>query len=571
MRYIRNGQILLVVVLGAGILAWGQGRNGRGAAAQQQQTGAQAAAQTGAPPAGPPNAAAAAAAGRGGRNGGGAPAATTNEFFDFDTTAGSEPPIPEGPPAETHQKIALGGETLAYTAHAGYMPVRNATTGQSEAHIFYTSYSKDGVSDASSRPVMVFLGGAPGVASAWQEFGGLGPKRLKWAGDGSAGTAPYVWVDNPNTLLGQADLVFVNPVGTGFSRPDQPSHGPAFWNTSSDVASLAAFVRGYVNANNRRNSPLILAGEDAGTGRAAGLAAYLIEHGTPVQGVALFSMTLSPDATAGDAQYITLLPSLTMAAWTHKKLSPEMNAMSAEQIAGEASKFASREYLHALYKGDRMTPEERTKVVADLSKMTGLSKPFLVNNELRVTLDRFNAEIMRDQHRSLSPSDARVSGFTPSAGGGGRGGGGGFGGFVANPIDFNLSNLTGGFQTAYEDYVRHELSFNGTGNAIYYLNHGGVGAFTSTGNDDASLSGAFARNPNLRLFVGVNYYDLSSPFYATEFTLAHLNVSPEARAHSITVSHYEAGQMTYVDNKALGKLKGDLASFISQAASPAQK
>jgi carboxypeptidase C (cathepsin A) len=566
MRYIRNGQILLAVVLTTGTLAWGQGRNGRGAAAQQQ-TGApaaQAAPQVGAP--------AAAATGRGGRNGGAAPANGPNEFFDFDTTAGSEPPIPDGPPAETHQKIALGGETLAYTTRAGYMPLRNATSGQSEAHIFYTSYSKDGVSDASSRPVIVFLGGAPGVASAWQEFGGLGPKRMKWASDGSAGAAPYIWADNPNTLLGQADLVFVDPVGTGFSRPDQPSHGAAFWNTNADVASLAAFVRGYINTNNRRNSALILAGEDAGTGRAAGLAAYLIEHGVPVQGVALFSMTPSPDATAGDAQYITLLPSLTMAAWNHKKLSPEMNAMSAEQIAGEASKFASREYLHGLYKGDRMTAEERTKLIADLARMTGLSKSFLVNNELRVTLDRFNAEIMHEQHRGLSPSDARVTGFMASAGGGGRGGGGGgFGGVVPNPIDFNLSNLTGGFQTAYENYLHRELTFSGPTSAIYYLNSGGVGAFTSTGNDDASLSGAFARNPNLHLFVGVNYYDLGSPFYATEYTLAHLNVSPEARAHNITVSHYEAGRMTYVDNKALVKLKGDLASFVTQSTSPAQK
>ena len=139
------------------------------------------------------------------------------------------------------------------------------------------------------------------------------------------------------------------------------------------------------------------------------------------------------------------------------------------------------------------------------------------------------------------------------------------------PIDFNLSNLAGGFQVAYEDYLRRELTFTGNSNGIFYLTSGGVGAFTSTGNDDASLSGAFARNPNLRLFVGVNYYDLSAPFYATEFTLAHLNVSPEVRAHNITVSHYEAGQMTYVDNKALVKLQGDLASFVNEATSPARK
>ena len=188
---------------------------------------------------------------------------------------------------------------------------------------------------------------------------------MKWANDGTAGLPPYSWVDNPHTLLGQADLVFVNPVGTAFSRPDQPSRGPSFWNTAADIASLGEFVRSFLNTNNRRNSPLFLAGEDFGTARAAGLAAYLNEHQIPVHGVVLLSMTMSADALAGDAQYITLLPSLIMAAWHHKKLAPELSAMSAEQISGQARQFASREYLHALYKGDRMTPEERTKVIAE--------------------------------------------------------------------------------------------------------------------------------------------------------------------------------------------------------------
>ncbi|HEX3876357.1 MAG TPA: hypothetical protein VHW24_05190 [Bryobacteraceae bacterium] len=568
MRTIRNGKILLAIGLSTGVIVWGQGRNGRGTAAggaaQQQQAPAQ---QTAAPPAAPQ---AAPAAGRAGR--GAAPAPTTSEFYNFDTGASTEPAIPDGPPAETHQKISLNGETLAYTAHAGYLPLRNATTGQTEAHIFYTSYAKEGVSDASSRPVVMFMGGAPGVASAWQEFGGLGPKRMKWAADGTAGAAPYVWADNPNTLLGQADLVFVNPVGTAFSRPSQPSHGASFWNPAADVASLAAFVRGYVSTNNRRNSPLFLAGEDAATGRAAGVAAWLIEHGTPVQGVALLSMTETADATAGDAHYITLFPSLVMTAWEHKKLSPEMNKMSAEEIAGAARQFASREYLHGLYKGDRITPEDRTKLIAAMNRLTGLSKAFLVNNELRIAPDRFTAELLREEHRGLSMSDSRVAGFLTAPAGGGRGGGGGgFGGLIASPIDFNISALQGGFQTAYEDYLRHELNFTGSENAIYYLNGGGIGAFTSTGNDDQSLAGAFAREPRLHVFVGVNFYDLNAPFYATEFSLAHLNVSPEVRAHNITVSHYETGEMPYVDSKSAGKLKNDLSSWIAQTDAPAQK
>jgi len=362
-------------------------------------------------------------------------------------------------------------------------------------------------------------------------------------------------------------------VGTAYSRPDHPSHGPAFWNTNGDTASLAEFVRSFLTASNRRNSPLFLAGEDFGTGRVAGLAVYLEEHQIPVRGVVLLSMSMTPDALAGDAQYLTLLPSLAMASWYHKKLAPDMNAMSLEQISERARQFASRGYLHALYKGDRMTAEERAKALADLGHLTGLSKEFLANNDLRISVERYSAELMRGQHRGLANSDARVSGFV--AGGGGRGffgGGGGRGGFaMAPPVDFAESNMAGGLEAAYDEYLRHELTFTPPANEVFYLSSGGIGTFTATGNDDQSLSGAFSRNPNMRLFVGIDYYDLKAPFYATEYTLAHLNVSPEVRAHNITVSHFEAGQMAYVDNKALARLQDELARFLTAATAPAHQ
>ena len=199
MRYIGNGKTLLAITLGISFTAWGQGgsgRAGRAAAAQQAAT--------------PQAAAPGSAAGRGGR-GGESGSGGAADFYSYDTTAGSGATIPDAPPTETHQKITLNGEALAYTARAGYMPLRNATTGQSEAHLFYTSYTKDGASGAPARPVVLFLGGAPGVAAAWQEFGGLGPKRMRWMNDGTAGMPPYGWVDNPDTLLGQADLVLVHP------------------------------------------------------------------------------------------------------------------------------------------------------------------------------------------------------------------------------------------------------------------------------------------------------------------------------------------------------------------------
>ncbi len=523
-------------------LAWGQG-GGRGRAAQQPgsqaappQSASQPAPQSGTPqPASPAN----------------NPAL---DFYDYDTNIdGATPWGRDTGYKEAHQKISLNGESIAYTTRAGFLALGNATTGSPEAHLFYTSYSKDGVNDVSTRPLLMFFGGAPGMAAAWQEFGGLGPKRVK--------IENAAWAENPHTILGIGDLVFVNPVGTGFSRADHSKGAAAFWNGANDVASLAAFVRSYLAQNNRRGSPLYLVGEDRGTGRVAGLAGYLSDHDVAVRGVILLNMAPSTDATAGDAQYLTLFPSLVMAAWVHKKLSPDLNAMSAEQIAGKARLFASREYLHALYKGDRMTAEERAKAVADYAMLTGLPKAFVTSNDLRVPLDRFGTELMREQHGALANSDARVTGFVPTFVPAGRGGGG-FGGPPPPPIDFNLSALSGRFLSAYESYLSQELSFTGAADGVYYLDHGGVGEFTPS-NGDAALASAFARNPGMRLFVGVNYYDLAAPFYAVEFTLAHLSVSSDVRAHNITMSHYEAGAMTYLDNKELGKLQRDLTNFIT--------
>ena len=558
MRYRRHGRLLLVSALGVLLAAWiqavwAQGGSARGAAP--------------APAAQAPGAQQTAAAGRGGGARGGAGGGGAAGFYDFDTSASAGIPIPDAAPMESHQKVIVNGEPLAYTARVGYQTLRNATTGLSAAHLFFTYYSKDGIADASARPLLVFLGGAPGVAATWQEFGGLGPKRMKWSGDGTAGLPPYGWADNPHTLLDEADLVFVNPVGTAFSRPDQPNRGPEFWTTATDIASLGEFVRGFMNTYGRRNSPLFLAGEDVGTGRAAGLASYLIDHQVPVNGVVLLSMAPSADAVAGDTQYITLLPSVVLTAWHHKKLASDLQALGVEQVAEQARQFASREYLHALYKGDRMTADERTSVVARLSRFTGLSTSFIVNNNLRIAIERFTPELLRSERSVVSNSDARVAAYAPTAGGGGRGGFGGGAPSVA--VDYRQANLAGGFLTAYETYLRRDLTFTNAA-GVFYLSSGGVGTFTSTGSDEASLASAFARNPRLRLFVGVNYFDLNAPFYATEFTVAHLNVSPEVRARNVSVRHYASGQMAYVDNEALTALHADLARFLNGAPSPAR-
>jgi carboxypeptidase C (cathepsin A) len=541
MRFVRTGRLLFIALLSMSIDVWAQGASQAGRGAPAQGSSAQ---QAGAP-------------GQRGQRGGAAVG-----FNDYDATAQTGMSIAGIKTAESHQKITLGSEVLAYAARAGFLPLRNATTGQAEAQIFYTSYLKEGPGDSASRPLVFFFGAGPGVSAAWQELGGFGPKRVD---PQAAGARAAAWEENPHTLLGSADLVFVNPVGTAWSRPEPPSRGAAFWTTAGDTASLAEFVRLFLNAADRRGSPVFLAGEDNGTGRVAGLAGYLYDHAVPVTGVLLLSMTPSADSTAGDAGHLTLFPSLVLASWAHKKLGPDLQALGADALAEEARRFASREYLHALFKGHRMTAEERSKAVADLVRFTGLSESFVASNELRVPLDRYLPELLRSERKALAPSDARVTGFVPPSGGG-RGGFGRFGGFAAPASDFNQIFLSPGFQEAYEAYLKRELGFAG-GAGVYYLNGGGVGTFASTGNDDASLATALVRNPRLRVFAGLNYFDLSAPFYAQEFTLAHLGLSPEARAGNLSVRHYEAGRMAYLDPKAASKLSADLAQFIRDAAS----
>lgn len=552
MRIIRSGRIFLAIVLGMSLLAWGQGGSGqanRGAApgASPQQTGA---------------AGSGAQRGSGGARAGGG-SSGPGDFYAYDPAAAAGIPIPDMPPVETHQKISVNGEPLAYIARAGFLPLRNPTTGQAEAHLFFTSYAKEGGGDASARPLIFFLGGAPGVAAGWQEFGGLGPKRMKGIGGPAAGQPPFGWADNPHTLLVQADLAFVNPVGTAWSRPDQPGRAPSYANTATDIASLGEFVRAFLARYDRRGSPVFLAGEDLATGRTAGLAAYLGEHHVPVQGVILLSMMPSADALAGDAQYIDLLPSLVLAAWQHKKLAPELNALSAPQVAEQARRFASREYLHALHAGDRMPAEGRTAFVASLSRLTGLSKAFLLSNNLRIPLDRFQAELLRDQRLTLSASDARVSGALPPSGG--RGGGRGGGAAPPAVFDFAQARLSAGFLAAYETYLRRELGLGSLEAGAFYLSGGGTGTFAVTGTDEASLSAAFLRNPNLRLFVGAGYFDLNAPFYAIEFTVAHLGVSPDVRARNITVRPFEAGQMIWAGTDSLARLSAELGAFVAAA------
>jgi len=295
----------------------------------------------------------------------------TNDFYRFNYNAEEMQPInyPAQPIATKHQ-IALHGETIQYTAHVGFLPIHQATSGVTEGHLFYIYYSKDGVTDKSKRPVWFLFNGGPGAASIWLHMGAFGPKMVKLNPDGMATPPPYTYVDNPNCLLDTGDLVFIDAMGTGFSRPDRPGYGADFGGVENDLAAFGEFIRSFLNEYNLWGSPLFVGGESYGTTRAAGLAGYLTDHDIPINGVMLLSAVIDSSASAGEQRQLQTLPTEIMTAHFHKKQPPDLQKLTVEQMAKQAREFASGEYLEYLFDGARATQAQREKVLTDFARYT---------------------------------------------------------------------------------------------------------------------------------------------------------------------------------------------------------
>jgi len=488
---------------------------------------------------------------QGGRGG---QATATNDFYRFNYTAGEEmQPIkyPEHP-IETKHEITLHGETIKYTAHVGFTEIKQATSGSSRGHLFYIYYSKDGVTDRSKRPVWFLFNGGPGAASIWLHMGAFGPKMVKMQPNGMALPPPYTYVDNPNSLLDTGDMVFIDAMGTGFSRPDKAAYGTEFGGVDNDLAAFGEFIRSFLNEYNLWGSPLLVGGESYGTTRAAGLAGYLTDHDMPINGVMLLSAVIDADASAGEQRQLQTLPTEIMTAYYHKKLPPDLQKLSIDQIAKQAREFSSGEYLEYLFDGARATDAQRNKVAADFARFTGLSKGFVLSQDLRVGLGPFSTELMRDRHMMTSRLDSRFAGYQLDAG--------------ANntSFDFSNANIEDCFLTAFEAYLRNDLNYRNDN--IYYV-AGNAPPWSGVYNTVTNLEDGFAKNPNMHLFVGMGYYDFACPFYPVEWTLSHLKVSDEIRKNNISTGYYEAGHMVYIDQSAAAKYHADLEKFV-QASVP---
>jgi carboxypeptidase C (cathepsin A) len=463
------------------------------------------------------------------------------------------------PPVVTHHTITLGGTPLRYTAHTGMMPIRNERTGVTEGNIFYVYYAKDD-ERAATRPLTFVFNGGPGSSTVWLHMGAFGPRIVRLNADGTNPPPPYGYQDNQHTLLDQTDLVFLDPVGTGYSRATRPDFGPNFWGLDEDVQAVGEFVRLFLVKYERWGSPKFLAGESYGTTRAAHLSGALTDDGIALNGVVLLSTVLnfeaSSQASGNDVGWANFLPTYAATAWYHKRLPPDLQAQPLEQVLRQAEALADGPYLLALHKGaGRLPAAERQQIVAQLARFTGLPAATIEQNDLRVPLGRFNTSLLRDQERAVGRLDSRFTTFLQDAGGDRQ----------FDPSDASIRNA---FTPVLNDYVRRELGYENED--VYYILGGGIGQWRypqRNGYADVtpSLERAFAKNPAMRLYVAMGYYDAATPYWAAEYTLSHLDIAPEVRANNITTDHFTAGHMMYIDAPSMEKLRRDLRTFYTGA------
>lgn len=473
-----------------------------------------------------------------------------------------KPATPEEKVVQTRHTVKVGGQEIKYTATAGTILLK-LEDGTPKASVFYVAYTRDDVSDTAKRPVTFTFNGGPGAASIWLHLGALGPRRVEMGDAGALLAPPYKLVNNEYSLLDVTDLVFIDPVTTGYSRavpgePDKQFHG-----VEEDIHSVGDFIRLYATRNRRWTSPKFLAGESYGTTRAAGLSGYLQQrYGMYFNGIILISSILNFQTagfdTGNDLPYILYLPTYTAIAWYHKKLPADLQG-DLQKAVQESRNFAAHEYADALMVGDGLPAARRTEIAQKLSRLTGLSGEYLERSNLRIEIQRFDKELLRDQRRTVGRLDGRFTGIDEDAAG-------------ARPeYDPSLAAIVGPYTATFHDYVRGELKFES--DLFYEYLTARVRPWNYEPYENRylnvaeTLRVAMTQNPFLRVFVGKGYYDLATPFYAAEYTFDHLSLDESLRSH-LSGGYYEAGHMMYVHHPSLVKLKADLSQFIVACTDP---
>ncbi len=439
------------------------------------------------------------------------------------------------------------------------MPIKNRD-GETEARMFFMAYTLDEGGARGRRPLTFCFNGGPGSASVWLHLGAIGPRRVPMNADGTMPQPPYQLVDNEYTWLNQTDLVFIDPVGTGYSRAVRPDLAAKFFGLQGDIESVGEFIRMYLTRYERWTSPLFLAGESYGTTRASALSGYLIDRGVAFNGIMLISTIMNFETTnfapGNDIPYVLYLPSYAATAWYHKKLGSDLQAKPVQDVAAEAEAWASNGYTLALEKGDKLSGQERQDAIARLSYYTGLSPQFLDNANLRVSLNMFRKELLRTEKRSIGRLDARFKGYDTN--------------IASDSPDYDASEaaIRPPYTSTFNQYVRSELNYKN--DLEYYILGGGITSPWNWGTNNnyvdtsVALRNALAKNPYLKVFVAMGYYDMATPYYAVDYTLHHISID-QSLLRNISTDHYEAGHMMYIDEKSLARMRADIGKFIEDA------
>ncbi|HTX16683.1 MAG TPA: hypothetical protein VMD77_15390 [Candidatus Baltobacteraceae bacterium] len=484
-----------------------------------------------------------------------------------ETKPAPEPTTPKEESSVTDHTIRLGGETIPYKATASTTLLKN-DKDEPVALMYSTAYTRSDVKDVSQRPIAFIYNGGPGSASLWLHMGAFGPRRVVTENAAPTGPGPYQLVDNPDCLLDKTDMVFIDPVGTGFSHVVGKGENKDFWGVDEDVRSLAQFIRIYLSRNGRWNSPKFLIGESYGTFRSVALGNYLQDHdGIYINGIVLISSVLDIStlefALGDDRSYMFYVPSYAAAAWYYKTLKNRPDDLDA--FLKQARDFASTEYAAALMKGSNITDAEKTAVANKLSDFTGISADYFIKANLRVNLAQFQAELERSRGLVVGRYDSRYSGPTWD--------------LIAETASYDPSfaAVSGAFTAAINAYLRQDLKFNpemtyevlpsGPGEHWDWKHNVSPGSFPGAASVDQDMVNAFLDNTHLRVQVENGFFDMATPFFATEYTMDHLGLPADLRGR-IEFQYYRSGHMIYLNEKELPRLKSNVAAFIDEATKP---
>lgn len=463
--------------------------------------------------------------------------------------------------------VAVGGKTLHYSASAGFMPIvadmSDSHKGEPDAALFLTSYTlqhKGVAPKPAQRPILFAFNGGPGSASIWLHLGALGPKRVPINNDGSMPPPPYGVEDNPHTWFEHFDLVFVDPPHTGYSLTASDAARKKMLSVEGDVDALAECIRVHLSRTQRWGSPVYLAGESYGTTRGAALADKLLDMGIALSGVILVSCAMDIQTLEfggkNDLAYALFLPGFAAAAQYHGKLKGQLGESGAQARAA-AEAFVQTDYLAALHQGARLSTVQRSRVAKRMVELTGLRADVIEDNDLRISDMVFFSELLRDQGRMVGRLEARVTGP--------------MGARKSRDWEFDpgLEAIFGPYAMASHAYMREQLGMQ-TDQRYEVLSMDVNKSWNwlqgeSKGNSYTSTSGALARalrrNPHLRVLVASGYYDLGTPYSASDYSLARLDLPAEAMAR-ITHHYYDAGHMMYTRAADLKKLKADLKAWL---------